>query len=262
MKKLSLLIIVVGLLFSFQSFAQMRIGIKAGGNLSKMTFNIDEDVAHEPATKSKIGYHFGIITDIVLLKNKLSLQPELLYSNKGFSIDLTKELDDIYENSKIENIEGSARFNYNYIELPINFVYKNSGFQISFGPYVALGISGKYNQDFSFTRDGKEMEASDVFYEEDSYELKPVFGEVGNDTYKDFLNNDEILHLYRALDYGVNLGIGYQIEKVLLTASYSFGLNNLTPEYNADDYHMDEDYTNGFVQKNRVFSFSVSLFFN
>jgi len=52
------------------------------------------------------------------------------------------------------------------------------------------------------------------------------------------------------------------VKSVLFNVGYYFGLANLTPKYDADDYDMDEDYTENVIQKNRVFTFSVSYFFN
>ena len=263
MKKFKLLVIVVGMLFSTLAFAQVNIGIKAGGNLNNMKFDIDRDYGDEPETKSKMGFHIGLITDIPLLENTLSLQPALLFSNKGYSLDMEEMLDDEFDDYGVDmdDYEGYVRLNYNYIELPINLVYKNSGFQISAGPYFAIGIGGSMKHDFSFEADWEDFD-SDDFFDEDSYKLQAVFGEVDDDMYEDYLDDDDVLELYRAFDFGLNLGVGYQVESVLFNVGYSFGLTNLTPKYDADDYDMDEDYTENVIQKNRVFTFSVSYFFN
>ncbi len=264
MKRFKLLLIVVGLIFSIhQTFAQVKFGIKAGGNVCNMKIDIDNDIGDEPETKAKMGFHIGLITDIPLLENTLSLQPALLYSNKGYSLDVEKILDDVYDDigMDMDDYEGYARINYNYIELPINLVYKNRGFQVSAGPYFAIGISGSYKHDFSFELDGEDFD-SDDYYDEDSYKLQPVFGKVDDDMYEDSLDDEDVWDLYRAFDFGLNLGIGYQVKSILFNVGYSFGLGNLTPKYDADDYDMDEDYTEGVIKKNRVFTFSVSFFFN
>ena len=263
MKRFKLLLIVVGLIFSVQTFAQVKFGIKAGGNLCNMKFDIDRDYADEPDTKTKMGFHIGLITDIPLLESTLSLQPALLFSNKGYSVDFEKMLDDEFDDIGVDmdDFEGYLRLNYNYIELPVNLVYKNSGFQISAGPYFAVGIGGNLKHDFSFEADGEDFDSDDLF-DEDSYKLQPVFGKVDDDKYEDFLDDEDVIELYRAFDFGLNLGVGYQVKSVLFNVGYSFGLTNLTPKYDADDYDMDEDYTENVIQKNRVFTFSVSYFFN
>ena len=263
MKKLTLLLIATGLIFSAPTFAQVKFGFKAGGNVCNMKFDIDSDYGDEPETKAKMGFHIGLITDITLMENTLSLQPALLFSNKGYGVDYEKMLDDEFDDQgmDMDDYEGFARMNYNYIELPVNFVYKNSGFQVSAGPYFAIGIGGKFKHDFSFEADGDDYDSDDL-YDEDSYKLKPVFGEVDDDVYEDYLDDEDVWDLYRAFDFGLNLGVGYQVKSVLFNAGYSFGLINLTPKYDAEDYDIDEDYTENVIQKNRVFTFSVSYFFN
>lgn len=263
MKKLNLLLIAIGLIFSVQTFAQVKFGVKAGGNLCNMKFDIDRDYGDEPDTKTKLGFHIGLISDIPLFKNTLSLQPAIQYSNKGFSYDYEKMLDDGFDDYGVDmdDYEGYARANYNYIDIPINLVYKTSGFQISAGPYFAIGLSGSFKHDFSFEADGEDFD-SDDFFDEDSYKLKPVFGKVDDNTYEDYLDDEDIMELYRAFDFGLNLGVGYQVKNILFNAGYSFGSGNMTPKFDADDYNMDEDYTENVIQKNRVLSFSVSYFFN
>ena len=68
---------------------------------------------------------------------------------------------------------------------------------------------------------------------------------------EDYLDDEDVWELYRAFDFGLNLGVGYQVKSVLFNVGYSFGLTNLTPKYDADDYDMDEDYTENVIQKNR-----------
>jgi hypothetical protein len=263
MKRINLLLVAIGLIFSVQTFAQIHIGVKAGGNVCKMKFDVDNDYGGEPDIKAKMGFHLGLITDIPLMENTLSLQPGLLFSNKGFSFDMKEMLDDEFDDLGIDmdDYKGYVRMNYNYIELPLNLVYKNSGFQVFAGPYFGLGLGGSFKHDYSFEANGEDFDSND-FYDNDSYTLKPVIGEVDDDMYEDYLDDEDVLDLYRAFDFGLNLGVGYQIKEVLFNIGYSYGLTNLTPKYNADGYEIDEDYTENVIQKNRVLTFSVSYFFN
>jgi hypothetical protein len=260
MKKINVLLILTGLILSSQAFSQVKFGVKTGMNLSNMKFNINSDYEDEPETKIKMGYQFGLIADIPLLQNTLSLQPGLLYNNKGYSADIEKMLED-ESGTDIEDFEGYVRVNYNYIELPVSFVYKNNGFQLSAGPYVAIGVGGSFKNDFSFVADGEDFDSGD-FFDEDSYKMKPVIGTVDDDMFEDYLDDEDVMELYRAFDFGMNLGVGYQVKSILFNAGYSMGLINLTPKYDALDYDMDEDYTKNVVQKNKGFNFSVSYFFN
>jgi hypothetical protein len=258
----SLLFIALTIIVA-QASAQVQFGVKFGGNVCNMKFDIDRDYGDEPETKAKMGYHLGLITDIELIEETLSLQPALLYSNKGYSVDFEKILKDEADdyNVDIDDYKGYWRYNYNYIELPINVVYKYKGLQLSAGPYVAFGIWGQMRVDFSFKVDGERVDSKDIF-DEDKYKLQPVWGKVDDNKYDDFLDDDDVAELWRAIDAGLNLGIGYQVNNILFNIGYSFGLVNMTPVYDADDYDMDEDVSENIKQKNRVFSFSMSVFFN
>ena len=165
MKSFNLLLIAIGLIFSVQTFAQVKFGIKAGGNVCNMKFDIESEYGDEPETKGNMGFHIGLITDISLSENTVSLQPALLFSNKGYSVDYEKMLDDAFDDQgmDMDDYEGYARMNYNYIELPINIVYKNSGFQLSAGPYVAMGLGGNFKHDFTFKVDEVRFHSDDFF---------------------------------------------------------------------------------------------------
>ncbi|MDC0584486.1 PorT family protein [Bacteroidales bacterium] len=238
--------------------------MKVGANVDNMEFDIDHDFGDEPETKSKLGFHIGFITDISLIENTLSIQPALLYSNKGYSFDMEKMLEDELDqyDLNMKNYEGYVKVNYDYIELPINFVCKNGGFQVSAGPYFAIGIGGAFKSNFSFIVDGEKYDEDD-FFEEDSYILQPVLGEVDDDMIENYFeDDDDVYELYCAYDFGFNFGVGYQVKSILFNVGYSLGLANLTPEYDTEDYDYYEDYTENVIQKNSVLTFSTSYFFN
>ncbi|ALD20190.1 hypothetical protein AM218_01765 [Hymenobacter sp. DG25A] len=122
-----------------------------------------------------------------------SVQPSLLFSQKGFKIDYSES-----DRGYTFHVETSSRLNY--LELPINFVYTvggEEGFQVFAGPYAAFGISGKYNYKATLTGNGTDESQSneaDIHY---SNKIK---------------NNDNVY--YRALDAGLNAGIGYKVGPV------------------------------------------------
>ncbi len=263
MKRFKILLIVCGLIFTLPSVAQVGFGFKAGANLSNMSFDIDSKYGEAPDTKLRLGLHAGIILDFPLSGNSFSFQPSVLYSSKGYSIDYEKMIEEELNANgmQLDEYEGYARMSYNYIEFPLNFVYKTDGFQIGIGPYVAVGIGGKFNHDFTVTSDGTKLESKDIF-EKESFDIKPVSGKVDDEAFGDYLDDEDVLDLYRSFDYGFNLGLGYQVSSVLFNAGYSFGLGNVTPDYDAKSYDLDEDYTKGNLLNNRVITFSVSVFIN
>ncbi len=94
MKKVIFLFVFI-LLSSYSIHSQVvKFGFKAGANFSDLKGDLE--------TKTQLGYHFGVISEIKLLQN-LTLQPELLYSTQGADVNSTI----------IKNI------NYSYVTVPV-----------------------------------------------------------------------------------------------------------------------------------------------
>lgn len=246
MKKLNVLLsllILVGIAFSAK--AQVEFGIKAGANFSNISQDF-KDSDFEMTTKIKPGFHLGVIADVPFSDN-FSFQPGLLYSSKGYNLDIEKSMENILGEPLPDgaSIDGYFRGTFNYIEVPLNFAFKANDFQIFAGPYVALGLSGKQKYDFTIKYMG--FSSSD----DDEMKLKPVFGEVKAED----LDDDE--DAFTALDYGINAGVGYKVGPVLIQAGYSLGLGNMTPLYEGDSDSDRADYK----ISNRVITLSASFFF-
>jgi len=100
-------------------------GVHAGVNM----FNINGKNAagNELNNKLKTGFEAGVNTDIPLGGGSY-LQPGVDFRRKG-----------------AEAADGS-KIHLNYIDVPVNFVYKpilgTGNFVLGFGPYVGFGISG------------------------------------------------------------------------------------------------------------------------
>ena len=262
MKRIQFLLLALGLILSVQSFSQVTLGVRGGANLSNMFFDIDSEYGEEPDTKLKPGLQFGLMLDVPLARNGFSMQPGLLFSQKGFSFDMEEMFDDLLADQglELESYEGYMRVRLNYVELPVNFVFKMEGLQFFAGPYFAFGIGGAMTHDFKATADGETLNSSDIF-DKDKYKIKAVYKPVDNDAYADFMEDNNLYDIYRGFDYGVNLGIGYQFDSFQVNLGYSYGLGNVTPNYDADKYEMDANYTKGFIQRNRVISLSLAYFF-
>ena len=118
------------------SNAQFRVGIKAGGNLSKQRVNVSAGNSLYSNDDNYKNYHAGVITEFGITKN-LYLQPQLLYTRKGSTLLSSTGAAD-------------AKLRIHYIEMPVNLVYK---VPVSFGYLfggaggaVSYGISGKQTQ--------------------------------------------------------------------------------------------------------------------
>lgn len=221
MKKLVQFVIVLCLIgLASESYAQ-RLGIKAGLNLSNMTYKDNEETYSEDF-KSTPGFHAGVTAEFAA-GNMLSFETGLLYTTKGFRISETERI-------MGETFELEGKRTLNYLEVPLlakaNFDLGGATVYGTAGPYVAMGLSGQ--DKFTFKYDGEsETETEDI--------------EWGSDE-----ENDDL----RPLDYGLSFGAGVEIRSITLGVSYGLGLANISA------YRADED-----VIKNRVLSVSVGYKF-
>jgi hypothetical protein len=115
------------------AFSQtVSFGIKAGLNLSELTHSNPADYGSSLLT----GFNAGGIVDIGF--TNFSIQPGIFYSTKGEKD--TKEFMDLNQNYYPSTLE------LDYIELPINFLYKAKlspavVLNLGGGPYIAYGVS-------------------------------------------------------------------------------------------------------------------------
>ena len=134
-----------------------------------------------------------------------------------------------------------TKFNPLYIEVPLNAVVKiplenKSNVFFSAGPYAAIGIGGKSNQESKFGPLVSSSTSNIKFSNDDPFTSEEE--DAGYDRLKRF-------------DFGLNFGGGVQLGKVILKANYGFGLtkiNSTQSNNNADDKN-----------KYRTLSFSVGI---
>lgn len=100
----------------------VRVGVKAGANLS----NLAGDVTNEDRFENKFGFVGGVMLNAPLIADGfLSIQPELLYSQKGFKND---------GSSLFGTYKYEGRANYNYLDLPVLVKINAGGFFVEAGP--------------------------------------------------------------------------------------------------------------------------------
>jgi len=181
---------ILSILFASASFAQTpKIGLTAGLNTS----NIRASSGNYSETGDyKAGFQVGVVADFGITE-KFSIIPELLFSQRG-----TKGKDDSGELEDFNN----ASLTFNYLQLPINAAYKfdvgnDSKVFVFAGPYIGYALSGK-----ATLGNGSASISGDL-----------PFGS-GEDEYK-------------RLDAGVNIGVGYQYDKIFFKLQYNQGLTNI-----------------------------------
>ena len=177
MKKISLLFFAFALSTS-ALVAQVRFGVQAGPAFTSMT----SEASGVKVTYNKTGFTAGVLAELPLSESGFYFRPALNFIQKG------------------GDFEG-ASLNLNYLELPLDFVYKleaGSGkLFLGVGPSFALGLSGK-------AKSGGDSE--DINFGSGEDEIKP-------------------------LDIGGNILAGYELSNGLfLSLNYNLGLSNISNE--------------------------------
>ena len=137
----------------------------------------------------------------------IALEAGLLLSGKGAKSNtyLTSSSDDNYV---------KTTFNPLYLELPVNFVLrlplesKNNIF-ISAGPYIAMGIGGKSKMETKILGTVTKS-SSDIEFNDDDPSTTQ--------------QEDASYNKLKRFDYGINLGAGFDVGKVIIKANYGLGL--------------------------------------
>jgi hypothetical protein len=179
MKKIFLL--AAGLLFAgaFHAQSQIRVGVKAGVNLSNI---IKDDGNNNFNTKINPGFNAGVTLDIPLIEG-LAFTPELLYATKGY---------------KAESEFGDFTQTTNFIDVPILASIKlgGSGLNLVAGPQVSFLLSTKNK----FDTDMGQVEQQ-INEDSDKFKKSLVGGVIG---FRYDINSNVDFHGRYALDFQKN----------------------------------------------------------
>ncbi|MBA2330224.1 MAG: PorT family protein [Flavisolibacter sp.] len=216
-------------LFITISEANSQTRIRAGINLANISVTDGGEVNRANTLTS---FQAGIITELPLAGNNITLQPGILYTGKG---------------SKIESGDPNslnyykATVNPFYIEVPVTLVFKaglgtGTNFFAGAGPYGAIGVTGK----------------------------RKIEGKVAGIAYSgekniDFSNDDPTTFsqdegagygIMRRFDYGLNGTAGIEGKSVVLGVNYGLGLAKLQSGTNSSQNNNN---------KHRVVSFTIGF---
>lgn len=214
-KVITFLCVTVLSIASLTSFAQLRLGIKAGISTTSVGLifeDPDDEKTYRDVLESKLGFSVGLAAEYNFT-HALSLQTGLQFTKKGFKMNREEGV----------NFE-KRKTSISYLEVPVNLAFKVSKFQVHAGPYVGFGVTGKSKYEYNFDANSGKCENYNACWGngEIEYNFKNEVSESDLVGYKAYL---------RRLDVGLNLGTGYRFGPVLVTATYAKGLSNLYPKY-------------------------------
>ncbi|HET9746067.1 MAG TPA: porin family protein [Chitinophagaceae bacterium] len=213
------------------SQAQQKVNLRGNtsfglrGGINFQNINGKDENGDKLENDMLTGFNIGINAEIPVGVD-FYFQPGLLYTVKGAKSE---------EVILGQTIEGKIKISY--VELPLNFLYKpmlgTGHLLLGFGPYVALGVSGKA----TYEGTGSSLN-SDVKFKNKVMTSDP----------------DDVVYI-RPLDAGANILAGYEFgNRVSFQLNTQLGLTKINPEYEG----VPDDKTSA---KNTGFGFSLGFRF-
>jgi len=161
MKKIALLMIL-GLSISF-AHAQAKFGVKVGANYS----NLSGDLTDEDANQSKVGFLAGITANFPLSSdNFVSIQPELLYSQKGYQF----QKDEVTIDNARYEFKGKR--NFNYLDLPVLVKINAGPIFFEAGPQFSYLLGVRDNREVTLIGSGIDSKEWDKIEKDNLSELE------------------------------------------------------------------------------------------
>lgn len=156
-------------------------GFKGGLNFSNLyTDNVDDN-------NVLTGFNAGLYAKFPISKG-IAIQPEISYTTKGAEL--------VYNNAFVK---GVAKFNVNYIEVPVLLVMNiTDNFNLHVGPYAAYMVSGKTSNDSNLISTQRELDTND----------------------------------FNKFDAGLAGGLGIDLDVVNFGVRYNYGLTKIAKQSN------------------------------
>lgn len=201
MKKTLVFTGLLAMLLCGTSKAQM-IYVQGGVNLANIT---KDNEGHTESNNTLTTFNAGVMAKFGLSK-VIDLETGLLFTGRG---------------SRTESNFGSGdyvrtTFRPYYLELPLNLVVMapvgKSGIFFNAGPYIAMGVGGKSKIESKIGPLSSTSESDIKFSNDDPFTSQ---------------QDDEAYDKLKRFDYGVNLGAGIKVSRIILKANYGFGLSKI-----------------------------------
>jgi hypothetical protein len=182
MKKfLLLMVVIIGLTIS--SNAQTKFGVKAALNISNFSGDDFDDL------DSRTAAAFGVFAQISI-NDKLTFQPELLYSMQGAESSYSES-----------GYESEDKIKVDYLQIPLLMkYYVIEGLSINAGPQIGFLLSAKDDWEYNYDEGSEE----------------------GEEDIKDYFKSMDF-GLAFGLGYELQSGLGFDFR-------YNLGLSNIVEE--------------------------------
>lgn len=189
----------MNLVLATSLYSQVKILAKAGVSWSSVSFDeaINEQFIGDFDYGSKAGLIIGIASEIPLGGDMFSLQPELLFHQKGYTSE--------YASSEFS---GSYTTTLNYLEVPVLARVSIGKFYAATGTYVGFGIGGSYKGNDTY------------FGYTVKHEGKVKFGAEP----ENYNGSNQYIN---AVDFGVAFGAGVKISVVVIDLRVGLGLTDI-----------------------------------
>jgi opacity protein-like surface antigen len=134
-KKLLILLFVLAFAKANETFAQFSLGIRGGVNFSQLKTDNTQSVGAnlQQSLDTKTGYVGGVYARI---GSKLFLQPELIFSAKGGSVNILKN-----------GTSQTVAIDYTNFDVPLLVGYKFGPIRINAGPMASFKVSNSNGLD-------------------------------------------------------------------------------------------------------------------
>ena len=227
MKKL----LVSAFAFAMLTNAKAQVYIQGGVNLANITKTTSGQTEDNNMLTT---FNVGILGRFGLSK-MVDLESGLLFTGKG------SKAETYFTSGSTTDNYVKTKFNPYYIEVPLNVVVrvplqKTHGLFFHAGPYAAIGVAGKSTTDQKILGISSHSENDIKFANDNPFTSR---------------QEDASYYKLKRFDFGLNIGGGFDLGKILLKANYGYGLTkiNSTESNNASD---DKN-------KYRTLSFSVGV---
>ncbi len=205
-----------GLLLAGTAHAQatFSVGPRLGGSVTSAHFPEKYNASYD----SRLGFEAGLLGNLQF--GHFAVQPSLLFSQRGYR----KASVPIYLDPSMLPDPGTIDETYrlNYLTLPLNLAFTlgrdGQGLQVFGGPYVGLLVGGNYTYHIHLD----SYSGGNPYDREEARKVQA--GSVVSNPSSDYTYSQRF-------DAGLQAGLGYRFNGLLVQAGYSLGLRNLAVQY-------------------------------